>query len=337
MKPPISRTISIGRLAPALFLATAALALTFLQLSCATSGLTPAPHAMPAARAALMPEYRVFYDALQDYGDWTLIEPYGYVFRPRVAPSEWRPYGDGFWVPTDLYGWVWVSEEPFGWATYHYGQWFYDSYQGWVWMPGTEWAPSSVDWRASDSYVGWAPQMPSGIRNTSIPGGLFTYVPASQLGSTNLMRYALSEQQVGSAASQARPIANEDDASGVVYNRGPSIAWVERRTGPLVRAKVEDVLPASQVRASTTQSKLRESWSRKADGSPDTVATVRHAADRALTRWRDMSRSADTPRVLPVVRPFGVQPTEDGEKPRLQLPAPGTRIRKKAAAPDTTR
>jgi hypothetical protein len=29
------------------------------------------------------PEYRVFYDALVDYGDWILIEPYGWVFRPR--------------------------------------------------------------------------------------------------------------------------------------------------------------------------------------------------------------------------------------------------------------
>src|SRR5688500_6768431 len=51
---------------------------------CAAGGYAPASTSMPAARAALRPEYRLFYDALQDYGDWVLIEPLGFVFRPRV-------------------------------------------------------------------------------------------------------------------------------------------------------------------------------------------------------------------------------------------------------------
>ena len=37
-----------------------------------------------------------------DYGDWVLIEPYGYVFRPRVGFDTWHPYWDGFWAPTDV-------------------------------------------------------------------------------------------------------------------------------------------------------------------------------------------------------------------------------------------
>ena len=40
--------------------------------SCA-GGYVSTP-SMPAARAALRPEYRLFYDALIDYGDWVLIE-----------------------------------------------------------------------------------------------------------------------------------------------------------------------------------------------------------------------------------------------------------------------
>src|SRR5512138_3799115 len=83
---------------------------------CAVSGgpaLTPPPQ--PAARIALRPEYRVFYDALSDYGDWVLIEPWGYVFRPRVDFGVWRPYTNGFWAASDVYGWVWVSSESFGW------------------------------------------------------------------------------------------------------------------------------------------------------------------------------------------------------------------------------
>jgi hypothetical protein len=119
--------------APAL---AAGVLLALLQLSCATTGMTPDPVSMPAARAGLRPQYRVFYDELVDYGDWILIEPYGFVFRPRTRFNSWSPYYDGFWSPSDNYGWVWVSAEPYGWATYHYGRWLNDDYQGWVWVPG---------------------------------------------------------------------------------------------------------------------------------------------------------------------------------------------------------
>ena len=71
-----------------LALATVAL----LQLSCAAAGLQSVQPTMPAARAALLPEYRLFYDALVDYGDWVLIEPYGYVFRPNINFVAWSPY-----------------------------------------------------------------------------------------------------------------------------------------------------------------------------------------------------------------------------------------------------
>src|SRR5437867_1632529 len=121
---------------PRPFVHLAVLAAALAQLSCATTGLTPLPHSQPAERIGLAPEYRVFYDALKDDGDWVYVQPYGYVFRPNVNFITWRPYEDGFWVPSDLYGWVWISAESFGWATYHYGQWLYDRYYGWVWTPG---------------------------------------------------------------------------------------------------------------------------------------------------------------------------------------------------------
>ena len=66
--------------------------LTLLAIGAGSCATTPAvePSSEPvtnsatyAARAGLRPEYRVFYDALVDYGDWVLIEPYGWVFRPR--------------------------------------------------------------------------------------------------------------------------------------------------------------------------------------------------------------------------------------------------------------
>src|SRR5262245_7904411 len=116
---------------------------------CAASGLQPTTSSMPLEREQMPPQYRVFYDALQDDGDWTLIEPYGWVFRPHVNFVAWSPYEYGFWVPSDAYGWVWISTEPFGWATYHYGQWMYDPYQGWVWIPGLDWGPAWVNWEMS--------------------------------------------------------------------------------------------------------------------------------------------------------------------------------------------
>jgi len=48
-------------------------------------------------RDLMRPEHRVFYDMLDGQGDWVLIEPYGYVFRPDVNFVAWRPYSNGYW------------------------------------------------------------------------------------------------------------------------------------------------------------------------------------------------------------------------------------------------
>jgi hypothetical protein len=41
----------------------------------------------------------------------------------------------GHWVWTDDYGWLWVSDEPYGWATHHYGRRYEDPIYGWAWVP----------------------------------------------------------------------------------------------------------------------------------------------------------------------------------------------------------
>ena len=217
-------------------IAAAAGMLALLQLSCATTGPGPQGRSMPAARASLRPEYRVFYDELQDYGDWVLIEPYGFVFRPRTRFGNWSPYYDGFWSPSDSYGWVWVSGEPFGWATYHYGAWINDDYQGWVWVPGLEWAPAWVAWTGNQSYVGWAALTPSGQ-----PASRFTVVPVAQLGTTDLRSHVLAPERANAALRDAQPIENYSEVEHTVVNRGPRIDWVERAAGPLRRARIEDL------------------------------------------------------------------------------------------------
>ena len=264
-------------------------------LGCAAAGLTPVDSNQPVARQALLPEYRVFYDALIDYGDWVLIEPYGFVFRPRVAWNQWQPFQDGFWAPTDAYGWVWISAEPFGWATYHYGQWLFDSYQGWVWIPGIDWLPGSVTWLTSGDYIGWGPLTAHSSFGGPAPAAATHWAPLAQLGATDLSTRLVPTAQVATIAKDAEAIHNVARVGGVTIDRGPSIESVERLRGPLVRARVEDLVPVD--------------LGRRIAGPPT------RAAQQAAFEARQLTQVGGTaPASLPVVRPiFG--PRGEGAAP----------------------
>jgi hypothetical protein len=313
--------------------------LALSQFSCAAGGLTPIPQSMPVARASLLPEYRFFYDALGDYGDWVLIEPYGYVFRPKVTFDAWRPFGNGFWAPTDLYGWVWVSAEPFGWATYHYGQWLYDPYQHWVWIPGLEWAPARVNWQAADDYVGWSPLMLRGASYTQIPGGVYSYVRAGDLADTDLQTKIVTEQDLGDQLAHARPIENLTQNHGVTFNRGPSMEWVERTTGPLRRARIDDLVtprPGRSPDVAGGAAQRTPASSARSDTSTSVQPTQR-AAERAARQARIIvDRRGAVPERVSVVRPFGVpgtaEPAADQARKTRQAPT-----RKTVAKPDSAR
>ena len=118
-----------------------------------------------SARAA-SEDAGMFYNELEQHGQWFEYENYGPVWQPSRVGEGWRPYTDGRWVPTKQ-GYVFESQEPWGWATYHYGNWMPTAGYGWVWVPGRTWYPSTVEWRTSRkdvavnaSYVGWAPIPP---------------------------------------------------------------------------------------------------------------------------------------------------------------------------------
>lgn len=100
------------------------------------------------------------YSTLSFYGDWLIIEPLGWVWRPHVVYG-WRPFYYGQWDYSS-WGWTWVSYEPYGWVTFHYGYWWYDTTFGWIWLPGDQWFPSRVSWVVYDDYVAWAPVPPPG-------------------------------------------------------------------------------------------------------------------------------------------------------------------------------
>lgn len=250
---------------------------------------------MPAARAGLLPVYRIFYDALQDYGDWILIEPYGYLFRPRVTFPDWRPYDSGFWAPTDAYGWVWISNEPFGWATYHYGRWAYDEFQGWVWKPGVDWAPAWVGWRANDQYVGWAPLDPGG-GTPQVPGGAYVFAPVNAMGSTDLAGQVKTQAELGSTVADARPVSETVVLDGVEVPAGPAVTKIEHVIGQrLPRARLEDLL---------SQKSPNESGSGASAPSPPTLDELRRAADQATREARTLiGRGGPVPVRVSLLRP----------------------------------
>lgn len=279
-----------------------------LVAGCAAGGEgTPVHESMPAARAALRPELRIFYDALQGYGDWILIEPYGYVFRPSINVAEWQPYSYGFWVPSDIYGWTWISSEPFGWATYHYGRWINDPYQGWVWAPGNEWGPAWVGWQQSDSYVGWSPLAPGGA-----PGSGYQWVPTATLGSTDLHAHVATTAQLGARLGPARTVQNLDRDRGVTFDRGPRIEDIERITGPLGRVHIEDSLPSGGATTPAPRPAANAGGYRPAP----LADAARRAAEQSAREADALSREkATAPGVWKLVRPIGVPGRARGAQP----------------------
>jgi hypothetical protein len=292
---------------------------------CAATGYQSESPTMPAAKAGLQPEYRIFYDALEEYGDWTLIEPYGYVFRPRVSFVAWQPYQEGFWVPSDTWGWVWISSEPFGWATYHYGQWMFDRYEGWVWIPGLDWGPAWVTWQLADQYAGWAPLGPRGI---DMPGGGYTYVPLSQLASTDLKAQIVPADRIASQIALARPVNNTAVRAGVTINRGPRLDVVERATGPLARVRLSEVAPGAPKRGASAGAGASTM------SLEEQIAATRHAAEDVTRQARTVAGTgAAPPARLSVVRPM-LAPPPAAKAAATEERTPG---RGKTAAPDTTR
>jgi hypothetical protein len=307
------------------------LALTLLaltQISCATVGLTPLQDSMPAARAGLSPEYRLFYDALEDYGDWTLIEPVGYVFRPYGNAAGWRPYQYGYWAPSDVYGWVWISAEPYGWATYHYGEWFFDRFQGWVWMPGLDWGPAWVSWEETPDYIGWAPISPAGYDSGLVPGGLYTYVPTSELATTDVQTRTRTKDQIGEKLGSPQRIENPRERDGIRFNAGPRFDAIERRSGPLSRVKIEELLPDG---GPATRPRARPAPAGAA-GDTTTVEATKRAAEEVARAARSVTgKNTVPPPSIGMLRRTAKPGTAPGEK--LREAATRERARKSGRAP----
>jgi hypothetical protein len=195
-----------------------------------------------------------FYDDLARHGDWFEMDDYGWVWTPRYVSADWRPYTRGRWVWSDDYGWLWLSDDAFGWATCHYGRWFYDAGRGWVWVPGREWAPAWVSWRAGGGYVGWAPLTPeyrwgpsAGFRAGNFDVELhiaprhYVFVPERHFFDPGAYRRALPYARNAAFVDVTRNVTNYALVGDRVVNRGVTVQEVERASGRRVtRYRVEE-------------------------------------------------------------------------------------------------
>jgi hypothetical protein len=311
-----------ARSAPSRLARTLAPAVLWLALaSCAATSFTSSPTPDPAARAGLRSDLRVFYDALQGTGDWVLIEPLGWVFRPDVNFVAWRPYEDGFWTWNDWYGWLWVSEETFGWATYHYGRWFQDQYQGWVWLPDSEWGPAWVAWAQSEDHLGWAPLPPRsrgwGPGSAQVSPALqgWSFVPTGELAGTNLAARIVKADQARALLAGAKPVVRMAERDGKTINLGPPVEVVERASGFVMpRVQLRDALQDSKTPRPTPAGKPASGT-----GPPSLAEQARRAGEQQAREAARLSQmKAPPPREVTRIQ-LPVR-AERGEAPRRSAP-----------------
>ncbi|GAA5481726.1 DUF6600 domain-containing protein [Haloferula sargassicola] len=207
---------------------------------------------LPESYQEPVADYGLFYNSLDDQGEWFDTPDYGYIFQPTVVVQDrsWRPYTHGRWVCSDR-GWMWISEEPFGWATYHYGRWVLLAGRGWCWVPGGEWAPAWVAWRHGGGHVGWAPLPPETLGVSGHGWGVsveadfgigeswFTFVEERYIAAP-IWRHCVPFNRYRGFWGQARPCTNFYYAHGRPMACGPAYAALRKHVhGPWPVRRIE--------------------------------------------------------------------------------------------------
>jgi len=170
----------------------------------------------------------MFQSELAPYGQWISASSYGSCWQPSqsVVGYEFEPYSTGgSWAWTDA-GWQFESDLPFAWATFHYGRWLNDPGVGWCWAPGTEWAPSWVDWRFGEGFVGWAPLPPDNWAYRHRYQPQWVFVDAPHFVARDAWRYRM--QDYHRAYNVTRPVAR---SGGARYVAGPPPQQVTQYIG----------------------------------------------------------------------------------------------------------
>ncbi|MGD0095498.1 MAG: FecR family protein [Terracidiphilus sp.] len=70
-------------------------------------------------------------------GNWYNVPGQGNVWSPFEASNPgWDPYGNGYWMWTPRFGYIWVSGDSWGYMPFQCGAWNFYSDFGWGWAPG---------------------------------------------------------------------------------------------------------------------------------------------------------------------------------------------------------
>ena len=214
------------------------MAMLVLIAGCLISGTTSQP--------ANAQTSRYFDEPLSPYGYWVDDPYYGRVWRPHDTPANWRPYTYGRWVYTSEYGWVWVSEEPWGWVVYHYGRWVWTSGHGWVWVEGDVWGPSWVEWCYGSGYVGWAPMPPDPYWQGASYYGTFdcasprtysraVFVSETYFASPRVSAHVVVASQNAVVARGAVNVTSYTRVGGTISNRSIDVARLQAATGQPIK------------------------------------------------------------------------------------------------------
>lgn len=230
----------------------------------------------------------VFIDQLAPYGQWFSLPNVGLVWQPSpsVVGADFIPYATGGqWVYSDE-GWTFETQWDWGWAPFHYGRWFLSDEYGWVWVPGTDWAPAWVDWRAGDGYIGWAPLPPPGYPEYPY----WTFVNERDFCQPDVFIYRLPRDRAQWAYHRATPVRDRGPRSGGNWYRGPDPSRVHEATGiPIPRTTLRPP-PRGEV--------PRPPPGREHPGSPPpSRSRVAPPVPRETTPWRrgDRERTPSGP------------------------------------------
>ncbi|MGH7654011.1 MAG: DUF6600 domain-containing protein [Gemmatimonadaceae bacterium] len=109
-------------------------------------------------------------------GRWETDAEDGPIWYPTTVAVGWVPYRYGHWGWVEPWGWVWVSDEPWGFAPFHYGRWAYVRNR-WGWVPGPRagrpyYSPALVAFADGSGFgvgVGVSAWFPLGPRDPYIP------------------------------------------------------------------------------------------------------------------------------------------------------------------------
>jgi hypothetical protein len=229
---------------------------------------------------------------LQRYGRWVQVDTYGSAWIPDYADVSWSPYSVGRWCYRPLFGWTWVSYEPWGWLPYHYGRWYRSSIYGWCWLPGPAfafdfWSPGLVTFYSGPGWISWCPLGPGDyydINNYHYNRGIYSY-QLDQL--RRLHTRAPGDLFHRNDRGAFRTVPTDRFRNGSIGNRGRSTEWenVDQpwRQGNLIK----DRLPVQPTPASFRAVPDREAArpSRAARSLPSIVRTSPGSNLRGQTQF----------------------------------------------------